>query len=216
LAFRAWCVFPAWRDKMDAIVFNVQKVQYRFELLEAAATDDAELQLTYSWPLFFRAGMRVIFPSATAIVAESAYTQSMPFVLKVVPLKAGVEAGAIGVIEIDDIARVMRYLCISAGYKAMFTSHVNQYEISNPGTLEQVAQYLAELDALDSFAAEQGTDENLFLEKAGSLQWSKGGKAMSSQSRRRELVQRMSDVLGAGQYISGSSVGSTVVMKGFR
>lgn len=192
-------------------------MQYQFRLLESASPDDTELQLAFTWPLFFSAGMTLTFPGGVEVLAsESALSKTMPFVLSCVALTSSIPSNAIGLVEVDDIGRICKYLAIESPYEDILEQHINHIEAQRPGKKRQAAAYLAELDSLDAFATEQGTDENLFLEEAGSLKWSKGGKAMSSQGRRNDLLKMLIAVLNAQRFVSHRIGNCTPVITGHR
>jgi hypothetical protein len=192
-------------------------MQYQFRLLESASPDDTELQLAFTWPLFFSAGMALTFPSGVEVlVSESALTQTMPFVLPCVALLGSIAANAIGSIEVDDVGRICKYLAIDSTYEDILEQHINSVEARRPGKQRQAAAYLAELDSLEALAVEQGTDENTGLVKAGPLEWSLGGKTVGSKSRQSDLRKMLITVLNAQRFVPQQIGNCTPVISGHR
>lgn len=190
-------------------------MQYQFRLLESAAPDDTELQLAFTWPLFFSPGMVLTFPGGVeVIVSESALTQTMPFVLPCVALSDPITVNAMGWVEVDDIGRVCKYLEIDSSYEDIVENHINYVEGRRPGKKRQAAAYLAELDSLDALSIEQGADENTGLIKAGSLEWAKGGKTVGLQTRRSGLRQMLTTVLNVQRFTAKGAGNNSKIIYG--
>jgi hypothetical protein len=190
-------------------------MRYQFTLIDVATVFDEVLNLSFTEPLFFKPGNAIVFGTQTAIVASATYTDTMPFKLPVAPLTFGAAIGAVGIREVDDVARICRHLSIAPSYRGQLTSHLQTYETQYPGTLAEISRLLAELDSIEAFTASQGLDENLYLIKAGSLEWAPGGKAQASEGRRLELKTMLSTLISADCFRSTRMNGSTRVIKGF-
>lgn len=190
-------------------------MRYQFTVTDTATRFDEILPLSFSVPFFFKVGQVLTFGTQTAIVSAHRITDTIPLPLGVAPLTSAIAAGTTGFIEVDDIGRIARHLGIPPSCRGQLAANLQTYESQYPGTLMEVSGLLAELDAIEAFTNTQGLDENLYLIKAGSLEWAPGGKAASSDARRSDLKTKLMILTGADAFMATRSNGFTRVIKGF-
>lgn len=186
--------------------FNV----YPLVVSSTAATGSEALSVLFESWLYLPSGFKFTIGAQTIFVAgNTLLSAENPAQIPIFKLSAPIVANTAITVERDDNARIRKHLGLNFSLRSVVESQMNLVG-SSGDVVGEIQNALAELDALDLALADFSQDQNTTLIKAGSLEWSVGGKTMNVQNRQAKLKSELASYLD----LCGSGGGNAALLRG--